>query len=54
MQLYNTLTRKKEPFTPITPGKVGLYACGIKWGSNFPTNKKKFPGHHSHQLPDHL
>ena len=29
MQLYNTLTRKKEPFTPITPGKVGLYACGI-------------------------
>ncbi len=29
MQLYNTLTRKKEPFTPIRPGKVGLYACGI-------------------------
>ena len=29
MQLYNTLTRKKETFTPITPGKVGLYTCGI-------------------------
>ncbi len=29
MQLYNTLTRKKEPFTPRVPGKVGLYACGI-------------------------
>ncbi len=21
----------------------GLYACGIKWGSNFPTNKQNFP-----------
>ena len=21
----------------------GIYACGIKWGSNFPTNKKNFP-----------
>ncbi len=29
MQLYNTMTRKKEEFIPITPGKVGLYACGI-------------------------
>ena len=29
MQLYNTLTRKKEEFTPVTPGKVGMYACGI-------------------------
>jgi cysteinyl-tRNA synthetase len=26
--LYNTLTRKKEPFSPITPGKVGIYLCG--------------------------
>ena len=26
--LYNTLTRSKETFTPITPGKVGLYTCG--------------------------
>ncbi|WP_288097302.1 cysteine--tRNA ligase [Hydrotalea sp.] len=28
LQLYNTLTRKKEVFTPITPGLVGLYVCG--------------------------
>jgi cysteinyl-tRNA synthetase len=26
--LYNTLTRQKEKFTPIRPGKVGLYTCG--------------------------
>jgi cysteinyl-tRNA synthetase len=29
LYLYNTLTRTKEVFTPIKPGKVGLYACGI-------------------------
>ena len=29
MQLYNSLTRQKEEFTPLNPGKVGLYACGI-------------------------
>lgn len=28
LKLYNTLTRKKELFEPIEPGKVGLYACG--------------------------
>ena len=28
LKLYNTLTRKKEIFKPIKPGKVGLYACG--------------------------
>jgi cysteinyl-tRNA synthetase len=28
IRLYNTLTRKKEEFVPVTPGKVGLYACG--------------------------
>ncbi len=28
IKLYNTLTRKKEPFEPIKAGKVGLYACG--------------------------
>ncbi len=26
--LYNTLTRKKEAFKPIKPGKVGMYTCG--------------------------
>jgi len=29
LQLYNTLTRKKESFKPINPGKIGLYVCGI-------------------------
>ncbi|EHR39865.1 cysteine--tRNA ligase [Alishewanella jeotgali] len=29
LQIYNTLSRQKEVFTPITPGKVGLYVCGI-------------------------
>ena len=29
MQLYNTLSRRKEVFKPLTPGKVGLYACGV-------------------------
>ena len=28
LYLYNSLTRKKEAFTPIQPGKVGLYTCG--------------------------
>jgi cysteinyl-tRNA synthetase len=26
--LYNTLTREKEEFVPLTPDKVGLYTCG--------------------------
>ncbi len=29
MQLYNTLSRRKETFQPLRPGKVGLYACGV-------------------------
>ena len=28
LSLYNSLTRKKEEFKPIKPGKVGLYTCG--------------------------
>ncbi|MDI1351173.1 MAG: cysteine--tRNA ligase [bacterium] len=27
--LYNSLTRKKEEFIPLKPGKIGIYACGI-------------------------
>ena len=29
LHIYNTLSRKKEVFTPIETGKVGLYVCGI-------------------------
>src|SRR3989339_873535 len=29
LHLYNTLTRKKEEFKPLTDGKVGMYACGV-------------------------
>ena len=29
IRLYNTLTKKKETFEPITAGKVGIYVCGI-------------------------
>ncbi len=29
LQIYNTLSRKKEVFKPITAGKIGLYVCGI-------------------------
>ncbi|MBU7554381.1 cysteine--tRNA ligase [Pediococcus ethanolidurans] len=28
INLYNTMTRQKEPFKPITPGVVNMYVCG--------------------------
>ena len=28
MKIYNTLTRQKEEFVPITPGEAKIYACG--------------------------
>ena len=28
LTLYNDLTRKKEPFVPLTPGRVTFYSCG--------------------------
>ncbi len=28
LQIYNTLSRKKEVFEPINPGHVGMYVCG--------------------------
>ncbi|MBF0189133.1 MAG: class I tRNA ligase family protein, partial [Magnetococcales bacterium] len=29
IQLYNTRSGHKEPFEPLTPGKVGIYVCGV-------------------------
>ena len=29
LHIYNSLTRKKDSFTPITPGKIRLYVCGM-------------------------
>ncbi len=29
LKIYNTLTRKKETFEPLVPGKVRIYVCGI-------------------------
>lgn len=29
IRIYNTLTRKKQEFTPLTPNHVKLYVCGI-------------------------
>jgi len=29
LQLYSTLSRRKEPFVTIEPGKVRMYVCGV-------------------------
>ena len=29
LRLFNTLTRRLEPFTPIVPGQVRMYVCGM-------------------------
>ena len=38
MKLYNTLTKKKEEFVPVEPGKVKMYDVGTYWydRSEFP------------------
>src|SRR6266571_2283272 len=28
VRLYNTLSRQKETFVPLTPGEVRMYSCG--------------------------
>ncbi|HET8775490.1 MAG TPA: cysteine--tRNA ligase [Thermoanaerobaculia bacterium] len=28
LKLFNTLTREKEPFTPLRPGEARIYSCG--------------------------
>jgi len=29
LRVYNTLSGSKEEFVPLTPGKVGMYVCGV-------------------------
>ncbi len=29
LKIYNTLSRQKEEFVPVVPGKVGMYVCGM-------------------------
>ncbi|WP_295458892.1 cysteine--tRNA ligase [uncultured Thiodictyon sp.] len=29
LEIYNSLTREKAPFTPLVPGEVGIYVCGM-------------------------
>ena len=29
LKIYNTLAREKQTFTPIVPGKVSMYVCGM-------------------------
>lgn len=29
LRIYNTFTRAKEDFTPLVPGKVTMYVCGV-------------------------
>ncbi|UZJ45496.1 cysteine--tRNA ligase [Marinimicrobium sp. C6131] len=29
LHLYNTLTRQKEAFQPIRPGRISMYVCGV-------------------------
>lgn len=29
LQIYSTLSKDIRPFTPIEPGKVGMYVCGV-------------------------
>ena len=35
--IYNTLTRKKEPFETLEPGKVKMYCCGVTVYDLLPT-----------------
>ncbi|BDM65052.1 cysteine--tRNA ligase [Shewanella sp. NFH-SH190041] len=29
LKIYNSISRQKEEFKPINPGKVGMYVCGV-------------------------
>ena len=29
LRVYNSLTRQKQDFVPIQPGRAGMYVCGM-------------------------
>ena len=29
LKVYNTMSRTKEEFVPLTPGEVRMYSCGV-------------------------
>ena len=29
LRIYDTLTREKREFVPVTPGKAAMYVCGM-------------------------
>ena len=29
LRIYDTLTREKREFVPVTPGRVRMYVCGM-------------------------
>ncbi|HEY3197263.1 MAG TPA: cysteine--tRNA ligase [Nitrospirales bacterium] len=29
LKIFNTMSRRKEPFEPMTAGRVGMYVCGV-------------------------
>ncbi|MDD8059167.1 MULTISPECIES: cysteine--tRNA ligase [Shewanella] len=29
LKIYNSISREKQVFKPITPGKIGMYVCGV-------------------------
>lgn len=35
MRIFNTLTREKDEFKPITEGEVKIYACGLRFITTF-------------------
>ena len=44
LKIYNSLTRAKETFNPISPGHAGTYVCGL------PVYDFCRPGHARHAV----
>ena len=44
LQLFDTATREQRDFVPVTPGRVGMYICGLTTVSythlTLPTNRE--------------